>query len=284
VVAVAFRARIGSVTTPWRAAALRREAEAGDEMRGGGTAAARRGHAPRSTSRWVSDEDGALAPPAGRAPAEPAPYREKEESRGPIMARPWLADLRRPLGRSSVGALHQSRWSDAPLGALLAARAVDVGSWSFVPVARGRFDDAELVAIRISKNVPSPSCFHDGLERHGMSADSSYSRHFCVEIRSSEIEVYSILVALVIGDSLEQDLDSVSVGGHQGLVGRTAAAGIHIAQDLRPKPGRTSEVRTVDDDHQLASTIRITLPSPTHAATLRDSSSAPPLRPVRCSV
>jgi hypothetical protein len=30
--------------------------------------------------------------------------------------------------------------------------------------SHGRFDDAELVAIRISKNVPSPSCFHDGLE------------------------------------------------------------------------------------------------------------------------
>jgi hypothetical protein len=148
----------------------------------------------------------------------------------------------------------------------------------------GRFEDAELVAIRISKNVPSPSCFHDGLERHGMSADSSYSRHFCVEIRSSEVEVHSILFALVIGHSLEQDLDSVSVGGQQGLIGRTAAAGIQIAQDLCPKPGRAPEVRTVDDDHQLPPTIPITLPSPAHAATLRDRSSAPPLRPVRCAV
>jgi hypothetical protein len=148
----------------------------------------------------------------------------------------------------------------------------------------GRFDDAELVAIRISKNVPSPFCFHDGLERHCVSADSSYSRHFCVEIRSPEVEVHSILVALVIGHSLQQDLDSVSVGGQQGLVRRTAASGIHIAQDLCPEPGRTFEVRTVDDDHQLASTVPISLPSPAHAATLRDRSSAPPLRQVRCAV
>jgi hypothetical protein len=139
---------------------------------------------------------------------------------------------------------------------------------SFVPVAMGRFDDAELVAIRISKNVPSPSCFHDGLECHCMSAGSSYSRHFCVKIRSSEVEVHSILVALVIGHSLEQDLDSVSVGGQQGLVGRTAASGIHITQDLCPEPGRTPEVRTVDDDHQLAPTVPIPLPSAAHAATL----------------
>ena len=71
--------------------------------------------------------------------------------------------------------------------------------------------------------------------------------------------------------------------GQQGLVGRTAPTGVRIAQDFCPKPGRTSEIRTVDDDHQLAPTTPETPPESDSPGdpTLR---SAPPPRPESCAV
>jgi hypothetical protein len=120
-----------------------------------------------------------------------------------------------------------------------------------LPVGHGRLQDAELVSVRVSEDVPAPACLGD--RRAGQWHCSQRNDTFDLGLKagSAEIQVEPVLSALRLGHPLQQDLDSMAIGGNQTLVAPAGRTFRGIAEHAGPEPRRAVQIAAVDHDNEM---------------------------------
>jgi hypothetical protein len=127
------------------------------------------------------------------------------------------------------------------------------------PVRRWRLQDAELVAVGVSQDVPLPPGLPDRFPGQDPGPEAGNPAQLRLKITGAQVKMNPILALLALGDPLQQDLGALAAGREQGLIAAAGHAVAHVSQHAGPESGGALQVRAVDHDGQFTSQVRMWL-------------------------